>query len=61
MFADPMASSKQCSGEAVCAGWWHDQLHKESFTPTADSLCADNAFAAEIASTGNGCGKSIRA
>jgi vanillate O-demethylase ferredoxin subunit len=39
-------------GEAVRARWRHEQLHKEFFTPTADSPRADDAFEVEIASTG---------
>jgi vanillate O-demethylase ferredoxin subunit len=39
-------------GVAVRAGWRHEQLHKEFFTPTADSAYANDAFEVEIASTG---------
>ena len=38
-------------GEAVRARWRHEQLHKEFFTPTADSAYANDAFEVEIAST----------
>jgi len=39
-------------GGALRAGWRPEQLHKEFFTPTTDSRCADDAFEVEIASTG---------
>jgi vanillate monooxygenase ferredoxin subunit len=39
-------------GGAVRAGWRQEQLHKEFFTPIADSARADDAFEVEIASTG---------
>jgi len=39
-------------GGAVRAGWRHEQLHKEFFTPTLGSARADDAFEVEVASTG---------
>jgi vanillate monooxygenase ferredoxin subunit len=48
----PNGFIKAVLGEAVRAGWRHEQLHKEFFTPTADAPCADDAFEVEIASTG---------
>jgi vanillate monooxygenase ferredoxin subunit len=38
--------------QGIRAGWRHEQLHKEFFTPTPDSPRVDDAFEVEIGSTG---------